>query len=52
MTASDPQLYKRSLDININLCWGIVLLIFGALMLIMAWRGRNQGDAPNSTDHK
>jgi hypothetical protein len=28
-----------SLDININLIWGIVLLVFGVLMLIGASRG-------------
>ncbi len=38
-TASDVEIYKRSLDININLRWGLVLLVFGAFMLIMAWRG-------------
>ena len=30
---------SRSLDININLIWGIVLLVFGALMLFGAFRG-------------
>lgn len=29
---------SQSLDININLVWGIVLLVFGAFMLIMAVR--------------
>jgi len=29
----------KSLGININLIWGVVLLIFGALMLIGAIRG-------------
>jgi len=38
-TASDKELYNRSLDININLIWGLVLLAFGAFMLIMARRG-------------
>ena len=28
-----------SLGININLIWGVVLLVFGALMLLGAWRG-------------
>jgi len=27
---------KRSLDINIDLFWGLVLLVFGLLMLAMA----------------
>jgi hypothetical protein len=33
----------QSLNINIDLNWGIVLLIFGALMLFGAMRGRKQG---------
>lgn len=28
-----------SLDININLVWGVVLLVFGVLMLVGAVRG-------------
>ena len=28
-----------SLDININLVWGVVLLVFGVLMLVGAIRG-------------
>jgi hypothetical protein len=28
------------LDININLIWGVVLLVFGVLMLLGAVRGR------------
>jgi hypothetical protein len=30
-----------SLEININLVWGLVLLVFGALMLWLAWRGKS-----------
>lgn len=39
-TNSNAGLYTRSLGSNINLIWGIVLLIFGALMLLGAIRGR------------
>jgi hypothetical protein len=35
--ASDPAIYERSLGININLWWGLVMFAFGAFMLIMAW---------------
>ena len=38
-TGSDAEVYRRSLDININLRWGLVLLVFGASMLRVAWRG-------------
>jgi hypothetical protein len=30
----------QSLGININLIWGVVLLVFGALMLLGAARGK------------
>lgn len=30
----------RSLNININLWWGVVLLVFGVLMLLGALRGK------------
>ena len=35
-----------SLDININLRWGLVLLVFGAFMVIMAWRGSKKSEPP------
>ncbi|MDR3378151.1 MAG: hypothetical protein P4M10_05655 [Verrucomicrobiae bacterium] len=33
---------STSLDININLIWGVVLLIFGVLMLVGAVTGRTK----------
>jgi hypothetical protein len=39
---ADPALYQRSLGVNLNLWWGLVLLLFGAAMLWMAWRGRGR----------
>jgi hypothetical protein len=42
MTGSDTDLYKRSLGININLYWGLVLLLFGLIMLVLAWRGKSE----------
>ena len=38
-SGSDPQMLQRSLGININLWWGIVLLVFGGLMLLGAVMG-------------
>jgi len=34
--SSGSGIYKCSLGININLIWGIVLLVFGAAMLALA----------------
>ena len=32
---SDKAIYARSLGININLEWGVVMLLFGAVMLFL-----------------
>ncbi len=38
---SDPGIYAaHSLGINVNLDWGLVLLAFGATMLLIALRAR------------
>jgi hypothetical protein len=42
LTGSGSEMYKRSLDINVNLYWGLLLLVFGGTMLVMAWRGSQQ----------
>lgn len=43
LTSSQTEMYKRSLDMNVNLWWGLVLLVFGAAMLLMAWMGSKSG---------
>ena len=45
---SDRAIYQRSLGINVNLWWGLVLLIFGLVMLAFALpaeRKRRRGDS-------
>jgi hypothetical protein len=42
-TSSNAEMYKHSLGININLIWGLLLLIFGVTMLVLAWRGAKEG---------
>jgi hypothetical protein len=37
--AMDVAIYRRSLGINVNLWWGLVLLIFGAVMFLFGRRG-------------
>ncbi len=36
MTGGDAMYQTHSLGININLWWGLVMAIFGAIMLILA----------------
>ena len=37
---ADPAIYARSLGININLWWGLVLLVLGLVMLKFAVRAQ------------
>ncbi len=41
-TQSTPALYEKSLGINVNLWWGIVLLIFGQIMFHMGRRSQKR----------
>ena len=43
----DKAQYARSLGININLVWGLVLLIFGALMLVLSRRSAGNKGGPD-----
>jgi membrane protein implicated in regulation of membrane protease activity len=40
-TLGDTAHYARSLSVNINLWWGLVMLAFGLLLLLGAWLGRS-----------
>ncbi len=45
---SDSAMYEKSLGINVNLWWGLVLLAFGLLMLVFAFRAERA--KPPTTD--
>ena len=46
---SPTAIYSRSLGIDINLWWGLVLLAFGLSMLALAYRAkRKSADRPES----
>ena len=38
LTGSDDPIYTRSLGYNVNLWWGLFLLLFGGAMLALAQR--------------
>ena len=49
--ASDHAIYARSLGVNVNLWWGLVLLVFGVGMLVFSLRAKRQGmPNPSRTD--
>ena len=45
-TRNDAEIYRRSLGIDVNLIWGLLLLAFGALMLYFASRKGGAGGPP------
>lgn len=44
VTHSDAALYARSLGFDLNLGWGIVMLLFGAIMFFVGRRQKWQDD--------
>ena len=44
---ADRAIYQRSLGININLWWGLVMLAFGVVMIALG--RRRSGDLPSET---
>ena len=50
ITNSNAEMYQRSLGKNVDLWWGLVLVVFGAVMLIMAMKGSKPatGSQPES----
>ncbi|HBE42993.1 MAG TPA: hypothetical protein DDW27_17675 [Bacteroidales bacterium] len=42
LTMSDPGMYQKSLGINVNIIMGILMLVFGLFMLILALRKRKK----------
>ncbi|HYC31063.1 MAG TPA: hypothetical protein VEB59_02180 [Gemmatimonadales bacterium] len=46
-TGGEPAMYAQSLSLNLNLWWGLVMLLFGVVMLSAAWSGgKPAGAAP------
>ena len=39
-TSGDTGMYERATSVNINLTWGLVMLAFGVLMIVLAMRAR------------
>ena len=44
-TSSDAAQYERSMSVNINLWWGLVMLVFGGLMLLLARKSSRDASA-------
>jgi hypothetical protein len=46
-TREDVALYEKSLGLNLNLVWGAVIFLFGAIMFFMGRRQKWQHDSFN-----
>jgi hypothetical protein len=52
---ADTSRYRQSLDMNINLIWGIALLVFGLVMFLLGRKGarsaaqQSGSKSPNSS---
>ena len=44
LTGSSEMYARHSLGINVNLWWGLPVLIFGLVMLRFGWRGMGRGE--------
>ena len=44
MVTQGSPIYMRSLGINANLIWGMVLLVFGGTMYMLGRRGQRRAD--------
>lgn len=47
---SDRAIYARSLGLNVNLGWGGFLLVFGLVMLLLAWRAAHLARTAPTTE--
>ncbi len=45
---SSKDLYARSLGVNVNLWWGLVLLLFGVSMFLLGRRGQSRAAQESS----
>jgi hypothetical protein len=51
-TGSSAEMYQRSMGLNVNFYWGLVLLVFGGAMLVMAWRGSRAAYQPKPPENQ
>jgi hypothetical protein len=47
-TNGNTALYERSLGVNVNLWWGVVLLVFGQILFQLGRKAQNRSANPPS----
>ena len=45
-TGGEPERYARSLSLNVNLLWGLVMLLFGIVLLSASRQARRSAARP------
>ena len=43
-TQGDPMYTAHSLGINVNICWGSVMFLFGLVMLLLVWNASKKSN--------
>ncbi len=46
-THGDPAIYEKSLGVDLNLTWGVIMFVFGAIMFFVGRRQKWQDDPKN-----
>ena len=46
----NKAIYAQTLGINVNLDWGVVLLLFGILMLVLGLRSKPEEHPPDAEE--
>jgi multisubunit Na+/H+ antiporter MnhG subunit len=46
-THGDATVYEKSLGVNLNLTWGLIMFVFGAIMFFVGRRQKWQDDPKN-----
>jgi hypothetical protein len=49
---SNKEIYKASLGININLGWGLIMLGFGIVMLLLGYLGNRRAECKTEASSK
>jgi hypothetical protein len=47
VTHGDATLYEKSLGVDLNLTWGIIMFVFGLVMFVVGRRQKWQNDPKN-----
>jgi hypothetical protein len=50
LATNGAEMYARSLNFNVNLWWGLVMLVFGGLMLILGLRSKGPAGADRRSE--